>query len=221
MTIEELKFLLLKSWTKETCSPGYREEWSSENPSLGQCAITAMAVHELFNAKIMRCMTPTGSHYYNMINDQIVDLTVEQFGGCIPDYEHGEERTYQYLYENADTRSRYEQLMDNLKEVFLNSKQYTLINGEGKEYLSFFPGTLGGHRKQKIYGRLDCKSANNWLKKGFYAKNRVFFLTEEDAINAGYRPCAVCMPEAYEKWKSEQESKPVGRVLRPGNQINR
>lgn len=204
MTIEELKLLLLKSWTKETCSPGYREEWSSENPSLGQCAITAMVVHDFYSAKIMRCMTSTGSHYYNIIDDKIVDLTVEQFNGEIPDYEHGEERTFRYLFDNPDTRQRYEELLNNLRVSFLNTKQYTLINSEGKEYQSFFPGTLGGNKKLKIYGKLDCKSANSWLKKGFYKKNRVFFANEEDAINAGYRPCAVCMPEEYEKWKNEQ-----------------
>ena len=204
MTIEELKLLLLKSWTKETCSPGYREEWSSENPSLGQCAITAMVVHDFFEGKIMRCMTSTGSHYYNIIDDKIVDLTVEQFNGEIPDYEHGEERTFRYLFDNPDTRKRYEELLNNLRESFLSTKQYTLVDGEGKEYQSFFPGTLGGNKKLKIYGKLDCKSANSWLRKGFYKKNRVFFASEEDAINAGYRPCAVCMPEEYKKWKNEQ-----------------
>ncbi len=41
-----------------------------------------------------------------------------------------------------------------------------------------------------------------------YAGNnyRVFFLDEETAIAAGYRPCAVCMPEAYKVWKVKQSS---------------
>ena len=30
---------------------------------------------------------------------------------------------------------------------------------------------------------------------------RVFFKDEETAIAAGYRPYAVCMKEAYKKWK--------------------
>lgn len=32
-------------------------------------------------------------------------------------------------------------------------------------------------------------------------KNRVFFRDEATAIAAGYRPCAVCMPNEYAKWK--------------------
>ncbi len=30
--------------------------------------------------------------------------------------------------------------------------------------------------------------------EGTYEKNRVFFLNEETAVAAGYRPCAVCLP---------------------------
>ena len=35
----------------------------------------------------MRCIASSGSHYYNLIDNQIVDLTVEQFQGEIPQYE--------------------------------------------------------------------------------------------------------------------------------------
>lgn len=52
-------------------------------------------------------MTNCGSHYYNLINDKIIDLTVEQFLGEIPKYELGEERTREYLLSNEDTKNRY------------------------------------------------------------------------------------------------------------------
>ena len=81
---------------------------------------------------------------------------------------------------------------------------YKLIDENGKEYLSDIPGTLGGNKKLKIYGRLDCPSANNWIEKGHYIGNRVFFINEETAIKAGYRPCAVCMKKEYEEWKIQQ-----------------
>ena len=83
----------------------------------------------------------------------------------------------------------------------LNNKKYKLLDENGKEYLSDIPGTLGGNKKLKIYGKLDCTSANMWIKKGHYIRNRVFFLDEETAIKAGYRPCAVCMKEQYKGWK--------------------
>ncbi len=80
-------------------------------------------------------------------------------------------------------------------------KQYTLIGGDGKPYVSDVPGTLGGHRRLKIYGQLDCPSALGHIAKGNYVKHRVFFADEATAVAAGYRPCSVCMKEAYNVWK--------------------
>ena len=79
---------------------------------------------------------------------------------------------------------------------------YTLIGVDGKQVLSETPGTLGGHRKNKIYGRLDCAGAARWIAKGHYVKQRVFFADEATAIAAGYRPCAGCMPAEYKEWKA-------------------
>lgn len=81
---------------------------------------------------------------------------------------------------------------------------YTLIGKDGKAYQSETKGRLGGNKALKIYGRLDCPSALRWIKKGHYVKNRVFFKDEETAIAAGYRPCAICMPKEYAKWKLQQ-----------------
>ena len=80
---------------------------------------------------------------------------------------------------------------------------YHLIGKDGKPYDSETPGILGGHRKLKIYGRLDCPSALRYIAKGQYVAHRVFFADEETAIAAGYRPCAKCMSEAYRRWKEQ------------------
>ncbi len=68
------------------------------------------------------------------------------------------------------------------------------------------PGTLGGTRSGKLYGRLDCPSALIYVAKGTYQKNRVFFHTEEDAIACGFRPCSRCLPEKFAAWKAAQAS---------------
>ncbi len=83
-------------------------------------------------------------------------------------------------------------------------KTYTLLGVDGKPYQSSTPGLLGGHKKLKIYGRLDCPSALRYIAKGQYVKNRVFFKDEETAIAAGFRPCAKCMPKEYKLWKEKQ-----------------
>ena len=85
-------------------------------------------------------------------------------------------------------------------------KNYRLIDATGRQYISQTPGKFGGHRRSKIYGRLDCPSALRWIAKGHYTKHRVFFASEMTARAAGYRPCGVCMPEEYAKWKESHES---------------
>ncbi len=67
------------------------------------------------------------------------------------------------------------------------------------------PGTLGGHRKSRIYGRLDCPGALRAIARGGYVANRVFFADEAAAIAAGFRPCAVCLREDHQRWKAALE----------------
>ncbi|MEU4226953.1 Ada metal-binding domain-containing protein [Nonomuraea sp. NPDC026600] len=81
---------------------------------------------------------------------------------------------------------------------------HTLIGADGWPYPSAVPGTLGGHRRARLYGRLDCPSALRAISRGGYVEERVFFADEVTAIAAGYRPCAVCLPQAYQIWKTEQ-----------------
>ncbi|GAA3204441.1 Ada metal-binding domain-containing protein [Nonomuraea helvata] len=81
---------------------------------------------------------------------------------------------------------------------------YTLTGPDGKPYPSPVPGALGGHRRGRLYGRLDCPSALRTIARGGYVTDRVFFADEDTAIAAGYRPCAVCLPEPYAQWRTTQ-----------------
>ncbi|GGL14152.1 Ada metal-binding domain-containing protein [Nocardia jinanensis] len=78
---------------------------------------------------------------------------------------------------------------------------YTLLGPDRNTYTSTTPGRYGGHRRNRIYGRLDCPSALRAVARGGYVDNRVFFADEHTAITAGFRPCARCLPEKYKKWK--------------------
>jgi methylphosphotriester-DNA--protein-cysteine methyltransferase len=81
---------------------------------------------------------------------------------------------------------------------------YELLGRDGRIRTSTRKGKLGGHLGTKIYGRLDCQAARRAIAKGGYVKNRVFFASEPDAIAAGFRPCAVCLPQAYARWKARK-----------------
>lgn len=63
----------------------------------------------------------------------------------------------------------------------------------------------------KIYVRLDCPTANRYVKLGTYQNVRVFFKDEATAIAAGYRPCGHCMKEKYKRWKAAVEAGEVWR----------
>ncbi|UZR98816.1 Ada metal-binding domain-containing protein [Chondrinema litorale] len=58
---------------------------------------------------------------------------------------------------------------------------------------------FGGNKKLKIYGQLKCKSGKRMLQQ-----NRVFFTSEEEAIEFGYRPCGNCMKTAYNSWQKKK-----------------
>lgn len=84
---------------------------------------------------------------------------------------------------------------------------YTLLDRDGHPYGSAIPGTLGGHRRSRIYGRLDCPSALRAIASGHYVQHRVFFADEEVAIAAGYRPCGSCLRPKYRQWLAASESR--------------
>ena len=84
---------------------------------------------------------------------------------------------------------------------------YKLLGPDGKEYLSETPGTLGGNRTLKIYGRFDCPSALSAIRRfpGAYEKSRVFFPDEKTALAAGYRPCGNCMRRQFQEYQGDPQ----------------
>jgi methylphosphotriester-DNA--protein-cysteine methyltransferase len=79
---------------------------------------------------------------------------------------------------------------------------WRLLGPDGLPAESPVPGVLGGHRRTRVYGRLDCRAALAAIRRGGYAQRRVFFASEADAVAAGYRPCAVCLPGEYRAWRA-------------------
>lgn len=79
-------------------------------------------------------------------------------------------------------------------------RTWRLVGPDGIAFDSARPGTLGGHRGTRIYGRLDCRTALRAIERGGYVRHRVFFADEATAVAAGYRPCARCLPERYAAW---------------------
>src|SRR2546425_12873567 len=84
----------------------------------------------------------------------------------------------------------------------MTARRYTLLGPHRQPYQSATSGALGGYRPGRVYGRLDCPAALRAIARGGYVRNRVFFADEQTAVAAGYRPCAVCLPDEHAQWKA-------------------
>lgn len=54
---------------------------------------------------------------------------------------------------------------------------------------------FAGNNKLKIYGTLKCKSGKRMKKE-----NRVFFKSEQEALENNFRPCGHCLNQKYKEW---------------------
>lgn len=120
MNINELETLLNNCYGLETCYPGLRKNWRKENGTLGHCAIVALVVNDYFGGQIMRCLVDEVGHYFNIIDNSIVDLTKSQFGNNHIDYDNSYHRSRDYILSNEETKERYMLLLEKLKYEIKN-----------------------------------------------------------------------------------------------------
>ena len=115
---EEIRALydeLSQVWSRETCAPRMRGDWSEENRTLGQCSITSFLVQDLLGGKVYGVPLEDGSvHCYNVAQGCLFDLTSEQFGDRVLCYENNPEQFREQHFADADKYSRYELLRDGL-----------------------------------------------------------------------------------------------------------
>lgn len=122
MTLSQLTYFLNQCWSKETCYPLLQSKWNEKERSIGQCAVTALILNEYFGGKICKCKVGEISFYFNKINDEIIDLTGEQFGDINIQYEPFKEKTREQLLENEDTKKRYQLLKLKLDQKLESSE---------------------------------------------------------------------------------------------------
>ncbi len=80
MNYSKFKIALKKSWQKDTAYHKDAPNWTSTNPALGQCAITALLFNEFFGGKIYSGVSKNGIvHYWNKKFGIKIDLTKQQF----------------------------------------------------------------------------------------------------------------------------------------------
>lgn len=116
-TPDDLYDALMHIWCADTCAPRMRAKWSCENPTLGQCSITAFLAQDIFGGEVYGILRPDGNyHCYNVIGDSKFDLTSEQFGSERLCYENNPEQLRQVHFAKEEKLLRYEYLKSELKK---------------------------------------------------------------------------------------------------------
>ena len=120
-TPQDLYNALLRCWCAETCAPRMRRRWRPEDPTLGQCSVTAFLAQDLFGGRVYGIPRPDGSfHCYNVVAGRTFDLTSEQFHGEPLDYGDNPEQRPEEHFAKEEKRQRYlllKQLLENKLKI--------------------------------------------------------------------------------------------------------
>lgn len=115
--------ILLRVWSKETCTPRMKNDWSAKNPSVGQCTITAFLVQDYFGGDVFAIEYEAGHyHSFNVINDIVFDLTSEQFSNIQNNYllnRKKQLRDEHFKLNNGEKYERYKKLKSLCEEQMI------------------------------------------------------------------------------------------------------
>lgn len=79
------------------------------------CAITALIVDDYFNTELGKIVVDGVSHYFNIKDGKIIDLTAKQFGKEL-DYSNYESVSRGEILLSLDTKKRYEKIKNRIKK---------------------------------------------------------------------------------------------------------
>lgn len=117
MNIENIQKVLLECYSKNLCYPKVQDDWSEFNKCFGMCAITSLIIHDYFGGDICKIHVDGIGHYFNLIDNKIIDLTSSQFNHEI-DYKDYQIIDRQKILTN-DTKNRYDTLKSRLIKALL------------------------------------------------------------------------------------------------------
>ena len=171
MSIENIKEVLLECYSKDLCYPKVQNEWNDVNKCFGMCAITSLIINDYFGGDICKIYVDGISHYFNLIEDKIIDLTSSQFN-CDIDY-----KNYQIVDREIiltdDTKHR----CNVLKERLINK--------------------LLKQVDQEVF---DCKSCDKLVDK-FPNDTTVFIGKDNDIVLVGEAPANNGWRKSHKLWR--------------------
>ncbi len=119
MDLLTLKERIKESWDRSTCYPPMQKEWSEENPSYGQCAVTALLIQDFYGGEIL--YNEVNDHFWNVLPDGTeIDLTRQQFKKPVSFNENivcdREDILYSEVAQQFQTLNRYQRLKETVFE---------------------------------------------------------------------------------------------------------
>ena len=116
--------ILSEIWCADTCAPRMRHNWTPENKTLGQCSITAFLLQDIYGGKVYGVLRSGGNyHCFNVVGDCVFDLTSEQFGDEVLDYNDCPEQFREVHFAKEEKKARYEFLKEELTKYLSNHEQ--------------------------------------------------------------------------------------------------
>ena len=85
VALARLRRELQQHWRADTSF--WPDAWTPDRPSFGQCAVTALLVHDRFGGELLRTMNQGVLHYWNRLDGVDVDLTRDQFEVWAPEHQ--------------------------------------------------------------------------------------------------------------------------------------
>ena len=208
MTIKELKRALLNSYSQDLCYEKVRNNWTEENKTLGMCAITALIVNDYFKGDIAKIKVEGISHYFNIIDNKIIDLTKKQFKSEI-NY-----KNYKIVNRNdiltEDTKNRYQRLKEKvIKELLQRIDQEVYQCTLCQNFVEKFPNSnivyLGKNNDIVLIG--EAPANNSWRKSHMLWKDingkvlpsgvnlqKLFDIINKDIFETTFLESVKCFP---------------------------
>lgn len=206
MDINKLKEALNKSYTKDLCYHKVQNNWTEENKTLGMCGITSLLVQEYFGGDIYKTHINGISHHFNKINNEIIDLTKEQFTENI----NYEDSTIYNEKQPKETITRYEKLKKRVIKILLEELDNEVNNCQKcKQLVDKFPNSptayIGKDNNIVLIG--EAPANNGWRKSKMLWKDptgkilpsgiilqRLFDIIDKNIFDTTFIESVKCFP---------------------------
>ena len=208
MSIETIKDILLECYSKDLCYSKVQGEWDVNNKCFGMCAITALIINDYFGGDICKIYVDGISHYFNLIEDNIIDLTSSQFN-CNIDYKNYrivdrekiltddtkhrynilKERLINKLLKQVDQKVFNCNVCNSLVDKFPNDRTVFIGKDNNIVLIGEAPANNGWRKSHKLW-----RDINDKILPSGVVLQKLFDIIDRDIFETTFLECVKCYP---------------------------